>query len=161
MSSLFLSHFHAVSFVSILHVQVIRYTFAQGCVLVSMDRDIDSSRDQNPHHVAYPATQQVTGIDRLITESETGRYHPRSLSIIHFYDIILIILPISAVYAVMNKLCKLSIWACVPVCGYAYVPSLYLGEYTDSDMRKRMYVRTSMHIYGCTRQFDAFLEPNV
>ena len=32
------------------------------------------------------------------------------------------------------------------VCGYAYMLSLYLGEYTDSDMRKRMYVRPCIFI---------------
>ena len=54
-SSLFLSHSRC--FVRFdMHLQVVRYTFAQGCVLVSMDRDIDSSRDQNPRHVTNSAT---------------------------------------------------------------------------------------------------------
>lgn len=120
---------------------------------ISMNRDVNSSRDQNVRILWRSRWRR--SIDWLHAIQQKGR-HLHSMCIRHrMYFcpanfIIFIILSIKAVCIKMNKLCA-PVYLDICIHGYVYI---YHYTWEGTQIQICINVCTHMHIYACTREYS-------
>lgn len=127
---------------------------------ISMNRDVNSSRDQNVRILWRSRWRR--SIDWLHAIQQKGR-HPHSMCIRHrMYFcpanfIMFIILSIKAVCIKMNKLCA-PVYLDICIHGYVYI---YHYTWEGTQIQICINVCTHMHIYACTREYSTGLMTNL